>query len=150
MSLNFKLFGSILVINAKDIVTIIFHKSFQKTWHYLVLKRFHCYFAMVDMWSVQNVTLITSITNIWFFCLFNNRYIHPMRTKKTNDVFNRSWATSNDLKLYVNNFNNVLHSFILRLFSNFVGDLKHLHKSGRFRENWRYTFYNNGDYKKLQ
>ncbi len=127
-------------------------KSFQKAWHYLVLKRFHCYFVMVDMRSIQSVMifllwrclignmhnnmegtfmiifhahmmhviLITSIINIWFlFCLTISTF--TLWGPKKIDVFNCSWTTPNYLKLYVDNLHNVLHSFILRLFSNFVG-----------------------------
>jgi hypothetical protein len=59
-----------------------------------------------------------SIINIWFFVLFNNRYTHPTKAKKEkNDVFNCSWVTPNELELYVDDLANVLHSFILGLFS---------------------------------
>jgi hypothetical protein len=72
---------------------------------------------------------MTSIINIWFFVLFNNRYTHLTRAKKeNNDVFNCSWAIPNELELYAKNLVNILHSFILGLFSKFGGDLKHLHE----------------------
>jgi hypothetical protein len=45
--LNSKLFRYVLVMDDKDIVAIAIN-SFQKTWDYLVLKRFHHYFAMVE------------------------------------------------------------------------------------------------------
>jgi len=47
LSFNSELFGYVLVMDGKDIVAIAI-KSFQKTWHYLVLKRLHHYFAMVE------------------------------------------------------------------------------------------------------
>lgn len=72
---------------------------------------------------------MTSIINIWFFVLFNNRYTHPTKAKKeNNDVFDHSWATPNELELYADNLANVLHSFILGLFSKFGGHPKHLHE----------------------
>jgi hypothetical protein len=86
------------------------------------------------------------------FFWFNNRCTHVIRAKKEkNDVFNHSWATPNELEQYVDNLANVLHSFILGLFSKFGRDPKHLHEYkeglGKIGDT---IFYNNEDHKKIQ
>ncbi len=58
LSLSFELSGSIFAWMAKMLWQLFAVKSFQKTWHYLVPKRFHRYFTMVDTWSVQSARIL--------------------------------------------------------------------------------------------